>query len=42
MLLSVILTMLVGVYFSLWGLSDDDDDDDDDNIEDMLILLRII
>ncbi len=38
MLLSVILTMLVGVYFSLWGLSDDDDDD----IEDMLILLRII
>jgi hypothetical protein len=31
--------MLVGVYFSLWGLSDDDDDDD---IEDMLILLRII
>ena len=40
MLLSVILTMLVGVYFSLWGLSDDDDDDD--NIEDMLILLRII
>jgi hypothetical protein len=39
MILSIILTILVGVYFSLRRLSDDDDDDD---IEDMLILLRII
>lgn len=33
---TILLTVLVGVYFSLWRLSDDDD------IEDMLILLRII